>query len=403
MGGNTRLEKLLEPLNIGKVRTKNRLMKTSAETNSSEGGFITEKHKCFYEALARGGVGMITVEAAHVDYPIKEPGRPKGIHLNNDKFIPGLSELTKVIHKYNCPAFIQLAHAGIWRPPIPGVQPVGASTLTREEMPPPEAGGTPYEIPRALTLAEIEEIVNQFAQMAERAQKAGFDGVEVNGAGGHMINSFISRFWNRRQDQYGPQSMESRARLMVNIIKEIKKRTGKDFAVSTIINGVEYALGDKGTTIEEAMELSKLLQAAGADAIQVRAFGYSDTTVKEWLENVYYPEPPNPLVAGLDWSHHGAGAYLPLAMALKKVVSVPIITVGRLDPFLGEQILRDGKADLIGMNRRLMADPELPNKALSGKYNYVARLHRHALCFRCNNGSRSGVPHQCCVGEGGGL
>jgi 2,4-dienoyl-CoA reductase (NADPH2) len=374
-----RFEKLFEPYHIGKVQTKNRLIKTAAEANSADkGGFVSQKNKAFYESLAKGGIGTIVVEACLVDYPL-DVGQPNRLRLDDDKYIPGFYELTQLIHRYNCRAFLQTGHSGIWHPPVPGVQLVSSSALTREEMPPTETGLPDYEIPRALTIPEIEEIINRFAKLAGRAREAGFDGIEINGAGGHGINSFLSCIWNKRQDQYGCQNLENRARLFVEIIKASKIIAGQDYPVIALMNGAEYGVAN-GTTIQEAQEFARLLQSSGTDAFHIRGFGYGDNTLKQWLEHVYYPEPPISLVKGLDWSHKGAGAQVPLATAIKKVVSVPVITVGRLDPILGEQVLREGKADFIGMTRRMFADPELPNKASSGNLDDVAPC---TACLHC--------------------
>ena len=127
--------------------------------------------------------------------------------------------------------------------------------------------------PKELTIPEIEDLVDKFANAAVRAQKAGFDGVEVNAARMHLINSFLSRAWNKRQDKYGCASLENRSRFLVEIIREIKKRLGQDFPVTTLINGIELRI-DKGITIEEAQGFATILQDAGVDAIHVRAFGY---------------------------------------------------------------------------------------------------------------------------------
>jgi 2,4-dienoyl-CoA reductase (NADPH2) len=368
---DVRFEKLLEPYKIGNVKTRNRMIRTAAATHTADReGYVNDSIKAFYRTLARGGVGMIMVEACVINYPAGVHD-PYILNLEEDKYIPGLMELTQLIHSYGCPAFLQLMHLGCFHPPVPGAQAVSSSPMTRSEMPLPEPPFPESELPRGLTIPEIGEFVATFAQYAERAQKAGFDGIEVNGAACNLIDSFLSRAWNKRQDAYGVQNLESRARFMVEIIGETKKRLGRDYPVIALINGAEYGI-DRGITIDEAQGFARILQDAGADAFHIRGFGYGDNSIKQWLENVFYPEPPNPLVPGLDWSHKGAGACVPLAAAIKKVVSVPVIAVGRLDPVLGEKVLRQGKADFIGMQRRLLADPELPNKVAEGRLEEIA-------------------------------
>lgn len=376
-------DKLFEPYHIGKVNTKNRMIKTSNGMSYGEGGYVSERLKDHNEAIARGGIGMIMVETNYVDYPLGVTSSVD-LRIDNDKCIPGLIELTKVIHKYGCPTFLGLAHAGAWhRTQLSGLQPVSASSLTRSELPPEFhlAWGAQFDKLRELSIPEIEELVKKFAMAAERAQKAGFDGVEINADSSHLLNSFLSRIWNKRQDAYGPANLESRSRFLVEIIRAIKERLGRDFPISILICGAEFYGGDEATTPEDFQGIARILEQAGADAIHVRAFGYGDYYTMHTPELIFYPEPPKPLARGLDGSHHGAGALVPLATAIKKVVSIPVITVGRFDPKLGEKILRQGKADFIGLTRRLLADPELPNKLASGRLEDIAPCTACSICL----------------------
>jgi 2,4-dienoyl-CoA reductase (NADPH2) len=177
--------------------------------------------------------------------------------------------------------------------------------------------------------------------------------------------------------------LENRTRFLVAIIREIKKRLGQDFPVITLINGIELRI-DKGITIEEAQGIAKILQDAGIDAIHVRAFGYHGfQSVDASPKEIYYSENTKPLPKELDWSYKGKGAMSPLAAAVKKVVSIPVITVGGLDPVIGERILEEGKADFIGICKGLMADPKIPNKVAEG------RLEDIAFCTDCGNCSKS--------------
>jgi 2,4-dienoyl-CoA reductase (NADPH2) len=383
----TKLGKIFEPFNIGGVRVRNRMIKTaSGIVCTNEYCFTGERRKAFYEALAKGGIGLIIVEPCPVEYP-RGAYQPDLLRIDDDKFLPSLNDLTKAIHNHGCPAFLQLVHAGAWRlvpsdstewvPPWPtGLQRVSASSLFGSELPEPWFDASCKE----LTIAEIKELVDKFAIAAERAQKVGIDGVEINAGTCHLVNSFLSRVWNSRQDAYGCSSLENRARFAVEIIREIKKRLGQDFPVIMLINGAEYGI-DKGTTIEEAKEFAQILQNAGADAIHVRAYGYGDYTHVDSPEHVFFPEPPKPLVKELDWSHKGAGLLVPLAAAIKSVVSIPVITVGRLDHILGEEILRKGSADFIGFTRLLFADPELPNKIAAGRLEDVTPCR---ACLECS-------------------
>jgi 2,4-dienoyl-CoA reductase (NADPH2) len=388
---NARFHKLLEPGQIGNVRTKNRMFKTAAGSTLGDGsGLVTRKHMAFYGALARGGVVLIIVEHCSIEHEAINLSTGGGtfLHLDDDKYIPSLRELNYLIHKYNCPTFVQL-QAGGATSSRPDGQPVSSSFLTSDEIKERQPYHKVYllenpQSPRALTIEEIEAMVETFAIAAERAEKAGFNGVELNGGNGHLINAFISRVWNRRQDKYGCQSLENRSRFLVEIIQAVKKRLGKDYVVTVNFNAVEYGLPDC-TTLEEGLAFAKIFEKAGADAILGRSHGYGNITMDIiWPERLFIPEPPEPLPKDCDWSHHGAGALVPIAAAIKKVVSVPILISGRIDPIIGERTLRQGKADFIGMTRRLQADPELPNKVAAGKLDDIAPCTACSHCLEAN-------------------
>jgi 2,4-dienoyl-CoA reductase (NADPH2) len=375
------------------------MIKTASGTASSYdmGGFVNKRHVAMYEAIARGGAGLIIVEMGGIDPPLGLHNRNQ-LLLNDNEHIPGSSELTRVIHQYGCQALQQLFHAGPWHDPHSGLQPVSSSSMANDEilgLIPSEVPTalTANQLPRGLTIPEIEDIVDKFASTAERAKKAGFDGVEVNCGTGHLINSFLSRVWNKRQDAYGCQDMESRTRFAVEIISEIKRRLGQGFVVSALINVMELGHA-RGTTIEESQQITRILQQAGADCIHARANAYSGLPEIIRSEQYFYPEPPKPLIKELDWRRQGAGALVPLAAAIKAVVSIPVITVGRLDPVIGEEVLRQGKADLIGMTRRLLADPELPNKVASGKLEDIRPC---TACMFCTSRIRTYNPIACQV------
>ena len=389
---NARFQKLLEPSNIGKVKTRNRIIKTAQGSSFIEPtGFVGEQAKAYYETMAKGGVGLLIVESCGVEFPLGIHHFPVQFHLDDDKYIPSYSELTKVIHKHGCPVFLQLFHAGPWNPTglLPRRDTKSASTLTQNELP-----GPGFAIPRGVSLAEIEALIQMFVKAAERARKAGFDGVEINAATCHLVNSFYSRIFNKRDDEYGCATIENRARFMNRIIGDIKKHVGADFAVTALINIAEYG-HEKATPIEEGVQFARLAQEAGADAIQVRAHGYGHRGGLLQPDRLFYPEFPKPLPKDLDWSHKGVGAIIPLAQAVKKVTSVPVIAACRLDPVLGEKLLQQGDIDFVGMTRRLLADPELPNKVAAGRledinpctgclYCMDVRLHNTPIRCRIN-------------------
>jgi 2,4-dienoyl-CoA reductase (NADPH2) len=394
MAGHTEFKRLMEPGYLGSVRTKNRILKTGSTLGFYpwEDGHIQQKVIDSYEVLAKGGAGLVTVGAAPLGVP---PGR--GYLMDDDKYLPSMTRLAEAIRKYDCPAFVQMFHLGPMLPPFlvsSGVRPVAASSLDKRELP------LPYlAVPQELSISEIEEIVQQFGDQAERIKRAGFQGIELNGGCNHLLNSFLSRAWNKRQDAYGVGSLESRAKIVVDIIKEVKRLNGEDFAIIALINGAEPGL-EKGITPEECQGIAKILQAAGADAIHVRAEFYSkpkDPSLRDSTQLpdiAFYPETPFPLGGIVDDSRHGAGGWVPLAAAVKKVVSIPVITIGRLDAELGEDILRRGKADFISFNRRLMADPELPNKLAEGRLEDIRPC---TGCTTCFDNNEQGNPPLCQV------
>ncbi len=391
MDSSKKFEKLLEPGYVGKVRTRNRMIKAANGTSFIEPtGYVGERAIAYYEALARGGVGLLIVESCGVEYPLGVQHPPVQFHLDDDKYIPSYAELVKVIHKYGCPAFIQFQHAGPWNPTglLPKRDTKAASALTQEELPGPD-----FAVPRGLSHDEVLEYIDIWASAAERAAKAGFDGVEINGGTCHQINTFLSRIFNKREDEYGCQTLQNRSRFICDIVREIKKRVGQDFAVTCLINIAEYG-HEKATTTEEGVQFAKFLQDAGADAIQCRAHGYGHRGGLIQPDRILYPEPPDWLPKELDWSRQGAGATVPLIEAVKKVVSIPVFGACRLDPVLGERFLRQGRIDFVSMVRRLLADPELPNKVIAGRLEDIVPC---TGCLYCMDARNRNKPLECRV------
>jgi 2,4-dienoyl-CoA reductase (NADPH2) len=406
MSGRMRFEKLLEPGYIGSVKTRNRIIKTGAGMFMwhEDDVHMRDEVKAFYERIARGGVGLLIVESPTIDYPLGARWRQR-YRIDDDKYIEGLRELVEVIHKHGCPTFMQMNHDGPWQAHLPfepnplfSGPPIGASPVIMKS-----DNDFHNDVPKPLTIPEIEDIVDKFANAAARAKKAGFDGVDINAASSHLLHNFLSPFWNRREDTYGG-SLENRARFPMQIIREIKRRLGKDFSVSMIMNGVEIGQvagidDNKCLTPEGSRGIAKLFQEAGADAIQVRShwLGYH---VGAYLPDaLFYPEPPVPLESFPKEYYtklKGVGANILFAAGIRKVVSIPVTVVGRLDPELGEKVLREGMADFIGMTRRLLADPDLPNKLAAGRPEDIAPCTGCGNCLgsrRCRINGLLGTPY----------
>jgi 2,4-dienoyl-CoA reductase (NADPH2) len=391
MSPTTKFKRLMEPGYIGPVRTRNRLIKTGATTLywHEDELHMNKTTLAYYEAIAKGGVGLLIVESPTIDYP--SSSRWSQIYrLDDDKYIEGMSELVQVIHKHGCPTFMQMVHLGPWQnplfpnqPPISDLPPIGASPVNIDS-----PADFHRDVLKELTIPEIEEIVDKYASAAVRAKKAGFDGVDINAGSTHLVHNFLSPFWNRRTDAYGG-SREKRARFLVEIIQAIKKRAGQDFPVSVCMNGIEVGQpagidDDKCMTVEDSQGLARIIEAAGADAIQVR---------NQWLgyhvggflpDYLFYPEPPIPIKnfpKEYYWKRKGAGANMLLAEGMKKQLSIPIIVVGVIDPKLGEKILREGKADFIATTRGIFADTELPNKVAASRLEDIAPCTHCGTCL----------------------
>ncbi len=394
MSGSARFARLLEPGQIGKIKTRNHLIKTANGTSFIEKtGFVGDRAIAYYEALAKGGVGLLVVESCGVEFPLACQHVEAQFRLSDDKYIPSYAELAKAVHKQGCPIMIQFQHAGPWNPTglLPERDTKAASALTKEELPGPD-----FAVPRAMSRDEIKEYVDIWAKAAERAAKAGFDGCEINGGTCHQINTFLSRIWNKRDDEYGPQSLENRARFMCEIVREAKKRCGPEFTITCLINIREYN-HPRATTTAEGVQFAKLLQDAGAAAIQCRAHIYGHREGLLHPDRLLYPEKPKWLytdLKDLDWSRKGHGAIVPLAVAVKKVVTVPVFCSCRLNPELGEKYLREGKLDFVPMVRRLLADHELPNKVIAGKLEDIIPC---TGCLHCMDVRNRNQPIECRV------
>jgi 2,4-dienoyl-CoA reductase-like NADH-dependent reductase (Old Yellow Enzyme family)/thioredoxin reductase len=345
----TRIKKIFEPTNIGQMQLKNRIVMPPMGTNYAEaGGAVSQRMLDYYEARARGGVGLIIVEGSAPSLRCNTylQGPPSyQASLGDDKFIPGWKKLTDDAHKYNAKIAIQIMHATFenWDGKVVQVSP---SPL----IVPARVMGISGEPPHELTVEEIAERVQRFASAARRAKEAGFDGVEVHGAHQYIVAAFLSSATNQRKDKYGG-SVENKARFLVEILQAIKGEVGPDFPVWVRFNAQEWGV-ENGITIEETKQMVPLVVEAGAQALHVSGYG-----VGSYITTAPISDTP--------------GFLVPLATEVKKLTNVPVIAVGRLDLELGERILEEGKADLIAIGRRLLADPDLPNKTAEGRLGEV--------------------------------
>ncbi|MCK5124153.1 MAG: FAD-dependent oxidoreductase [Dehalococcoidia bacterium] len=338
-----RFKKIFEPTRIGQMQLKNRIVMPPTGTNYAEkGGAIGQRTLDYYEARARGGVGLIIVEGSAPD-----PQRTVlyQASLGDDNLIPRWQKVTDAAHKYNARIAIQIMHSTMENWDGKAVQ-VGPSPV----IVPARFMGTPGNPPHELTEQEIAERIGWFAAAARRARLAGFDGVEIHGAHQYLVAAFLSSATNQRKDKYGG-SVENKARFLVEIIRTIGEEAGQDFPVWVRINAREWGVED-GITIEETKQVVPLVVEAGAQAIHVSGYG-----VGAYITSAPIADTP--------------GFLVPLAEQVKRLTNVPVIAVGRLDLELGERILEEGKADLIAIGRRLIADPDLPNKTAEGRLGEI--------------------------------
>jgi 2,4-dienoyl-CoA reductase-like NADH-dependent reductase (Old Yellow Enzyme family)/thioredoxin reductase len=374
MSGMSRFKELLEPLQIGEVTLKNRMVMPPMTTNfASKDGYVTQQTMDYYEEHAKGGIGLITVEAACVDYPAGQIAINQ-LAINDDRFLPGLSELVQVIHKHGAKASIQLHHGGpLASYALTRIQPVGPSPITVVD----------GVVVRELRPNEIAEIITCYAEAAQRAKKAGFDAVQIQFAGGFLLGSFLSRVTNKRRDGYGGQ-LENRARIHLEVIKAVKQAVGQGYPVLCRINGKEYGeeYGIDGClTLEEAQRFARMVQDAGISAISVVTWG--------WIQT------PSGLALDLFKAYPDErGALVPFAQKIKEAVSVPVITVGKLDTECARELLQENRADLVSFGRELLADPQLPNKVASGAVEDITPC---IFCNVCLEGVTTNQPIRCPV------
>ena len=345
------LKKLFEPLSIGPITLSNRIVMPALGTNfAGSKGEVTPRLIHHYQARAAGGAGLIIVEGTAVHQTGR--GFLYQLSIDRDELIPSLKQLVQAVQGQGAKIFIQLHHGGRnTNSRISGTQPWAPSAV-------PSPVG--QETPKAMSLEEIQEIIRAFLEGARRAREAGFDGVELHGAHEYLLSQFLSPYSNFRKDAYGG-SLENRLRLSREIIQGIRKEQGEKFLISFRISGDE--LVSKGMHLPESLKAARALTGYGADLINVSGGVY---------ETPHLIIPPAPFPQGV---------HLPLAESMKKALSVPVIGVGRiLHPEFAEAVLNSGQADLVAIGRGLIADPDWPQKARTGRFGDIR------FCVGCNQG-----------------
>lgn len=348
----TEFRYLFSPLRIGSLVVPCRIHFAAHMTNFAERHEIADRHIAYYEERARGGCGLITTEELTV-HPTDQ-AYERLVDAFEPRVVPGFKRLTTAIHRYDTRIFAQLNHNGIQ----------GDGKNSRLPVWGPSPGKDPIfrETAKEMEEEEIAECVAFFARSALHAAEGGFDGIELQLGHSSLIRQFLSPATNHREDRYGG-SLENRMRFCLEIVSAIRRALGRAFPLGVRLNADEmHPRG--GLTLRDAQEIARRLEA---DA-QLDFFDLSLGT----FDHLF-------LVEG---SMHTPLAYtVPLAAAIRSVVTLPVFCTNRInDPHLAEKILENGHADMIGMVRALICDPELPNKAREGRFEDI----RH--CIACNQG-----------------
>lgn len=355
---------LFQEIQIGGLQIRNRLVMPAMLTNfSDDQGLINHRHLAYYQCRALGGAGLIVVEPSYV-HP-RGRIRKEQLSLCDASALPGLRRLAQAIQKQGARAAIQLHHGGRnARSLVTGQQPLGASPI------PTPGLEEPLEIPPA----ELEEAIVSFARAAGLVREAGFDALEISATTGGLLGQFLSPAANVREDEFGG-SLENRARPLLAVIRAVQDEIGNGFPVICRFNGREDPNVISGLTLQDGKQIARLIQDAGVHAAHV----YVD-----------YDGAPQPL----DQRPLKKAELLHLAQGVKEAVGIPVIAVGRIDPFSAEKALKEKKADLIAMGKALIADPELPKKVASGRGKSVRPC---IVCLRCIDNVRTDKILECTV------
>lgn len=341
--------KLVEPITINGLEIKNRIVMPAMGLIYTMDYSFNERYRAFYLARARGGVGLLTLGPIAID---RVGSAPVTLGLFEDQQIGPLKTLVDEIHGMTeTKVGVQLIHMGRYAFSfLSGMTPIAPSPL---------ASKLTGEIPREMTLEDIEEVQMAYVQGARRAKEAGFDYIEILACTGYLISQFLSPITNQRTDQYGG-SMENRMRFGLEIIRKVRQTIGGDTPLGIRVAGNDFMKG--GLTNTETAMFAAAAEKEGINAVNVTG-GWHETTVPQLTSDV------------------PAGVFLYLARGIKDKVGVPVFASNRLgDPAIAERALRSKACDLICWGRPLLADPELPNKVKEGRYDEIIS------CISCNQG-----------------
>jgi len=355
---------VFEPEEIGGMVIKNRLVRSATyEGMASEDGSVTGELVELYKTLAEGGVGLIITGYAYVQ-PSGKP-LPRQTGIDRDDLIPGLRKIAETVHEHGngCKVAIQLVHCG-------------RQSFFLEKTVAPSAVLDPLSsnMPREMTIEEIEETIEAFAEAARRTKEAGFDAVQLHAAHGYLLSQFLSPHTNRRTDEYGG-STENRVKIVERIYKRTVEKTGKDFPILIKMNVDDFL--EDGIDLNESGKIAQRLSKIGFAAIETSG-GMDETAIRDKEELGWTPAYPAFCRTNI-MSKDKEAYHLPYAREIKKVIDVPLILVGGIRSLdVIEKILAEGSADFVALSRPLIREPDLPNRWLKGIGGLTAD------CISCN-------------------
>lgn len=385
---SNRYPHLLSPGRIGKMELRNRIAVTAMGVSlSEEDGTVGEQLMAYHEEQAKGGAGLIISGVAGVAWPVGAVCW-KQTAISDDRFIPKLSELTARVHRHGAKIAAQLHHGGqvagyshsvfghpLWVPAMPP-PPKGNFTdyFLMEEL----AGLAGMKMPefKVMEQADIDLVVEQFRAAARRAVEAGFDGVEIHSGHGYLLSSFISPVTNTRSDAYGG-SHEGRMKLALDVLRAVRAEIGPDFPVWIKLDTREVGR-EGGITIDDGIAAAKLAEAAGADAITA-------TTYHETGNGALHSQSHTPHVNDYN---------LDATARMRAAVSIPVLGSGRVEPESADRSIGKGELDFVAMGRKLLADPDLPNKLTAGRPDAVRPC---IYCYTCISAIYMGGAVKCAV------
>ena len=337
------------PIRVGSFEVKNRLVMSSVTSGLGDHtGAATERNAAFLERRARGGVGMVITEALHV-HPASNIGY-NHLAIHDDRYIEPLSRVAKAVQGHGACIVGQLIHVGRqWHSAY--------SRLAQVAPSPGTAFPVWLETAHELELEEIAEIVQAFGDAGGRVAAAGFDGIEIHGAHGFLIQQFLSPLANRREDAYGG-SLENRMRFLLEIIDAVRERVGPDMIVGYKLSAEEMVPG--GMTLDHTLEVVSHLESRGCfDYYQVSVGGFDS------IESMH------------PTSASQVAPFIENAAAIKRISKVPVIAIGKIKQEAGA-VIAEGKADMVAFARPLICDPDVPLKLREG------RMEEIRSCPSCN-------------------